>query len=148
MFRYGPSAASGRLSCLDHSGALWIPSAGTVVLTPSGPLTSLAGSRVPPSCRSAESHSQRRPPSPSAGLHDQPGRSMEEHQSPPGMLKPCRCQTDDGHSLSPTELYSDRKGEKFLVYSASSSGPGKCSMLEMKCAWVNMIRSTCKLCRL
>lgn len=29
------------------------------------------------------------------------------------------------------------KGEKFVVYSASNSEPGKCSILEMKCAWVN-----------
>lgn len=83
-FKHGSSADSGLLSCLDYSGALLIPRAVTVVLTPSGPLTSLAGSHVPLSRRSAVSHSQRRPPSPSAGLHDQPGRSMEEHQSPPG----------------------------------------------------------------
>lgn len=29
------------------------------------------------------------------------------------------------------------KGEKFFVYSTSNSEPGKCSILEMKCAWVN-----------
>lgn len=56
---------------------------------------------------------------------------------PPVMLKPCHCQADDGHSLSPRKLCWALKRGEVLRLSTSNSVPGKCSILEMKCGWVN-----------